>query len=92
MTNKRAKPDSGITMDDVDGFSAAELFGQGASSSASPPPPPTIGARLNRPDVPTTRFFSDLALVLNRPTFLTPTAPPPAWRPHPQACATRTTT
>lgn len=31
MTNKRAKPDSGITMDDVDGFSAAELFGQGAS-------------------------------------------------------------
>ena len=91
MTNKRAKPDSGITMDDVDGFSAAELFGQGASSSASPPPPPTIGARLNRPDVPTTRYFSDLALVLNRPTFLNPT-PPPAWRPPPQACATRTTT
>ena len=29
MSNTRAKPDSGITMDDVDGFSAVELFGQG---------------------------------------------------------------
>ena len=29
MSNKRATPDSAITMDDVDGFSAAELFGQG---------------------------------------------------------------
>jgi hypothetical protein len=50
MTNKRAKPDSGITMDDVDGFSAAELFGQGASSSPSPPPPPTDPRAFERPE------------------------------------------
>jgi hypothetical protein len=32
MTNKRQKMDAEITMDEVDGFSAKELFGQGAPS------------------------------------------------------------
>ena len=91
MTNKRAKPDSGITMDDVDGFSAAELFGQGASSSASPPPPPTIGARLNRPDVPVPLLLR--SCTRPEPSHVPhPHRAPPAWRPPPQACATRTTT
>ncbi len=76
MTNKRAKPDSGITMDDVDGFSAAELFGQGASSSASPPPRRRSAAfeTTRRAHTAPSRFFSDRALTLNRPVSLAPTA------------------
>ena len=38
MSNKRAKMDTTIVMDEVDGFSAKELFGQGAT----PPHPPTV--------------------------------------------------
>ena len=79
MTNKRAKPDSGITMDDVDGFSAAELFGQGASSSPSPPPPPTDPRAFERPEfslvpTPRRRAFRSIRASPNEP-YLRPFAP-----------------
>ena len=39
MSNKRAKMDTTIVMDEVDGFSAKELFGQGTRRRDLAPPP-----------------------------------------------------
>lgn len=39
MSNKRAKMDTTIVMDEVDGFSAKELFGQGTRRRDPAPPP-----------------------------------------------------
>ena len=39
MSNKRAKVDTTIVMDEVDGFSAKELFGQGTRRRDLAPPP-----------------------------------------------------
>ena len=49
MTNKRQKMDAEITMDEGDGFSAKELFGQGAPSPPRSAPPSTVQIFLTAP-------------------------------------------
>ena len=61
MSNKRAKVDTTIVMDDVDGFTAKELFGQGTRRARPRPTPPTVQT------VPTCR----------RPSLLSSLTPPP---------------